>query len=128
MMAMTRACSVGAVTLALGIFLVTGNPRLLSKQPELVSANVAEVKKGYRSGRLLGSNVINDQDEKTELVLGQDYALFAVLEVGGFLGLDAHLVAVPIRALVFEDTGRKVMWPGATRKALRNFPEFKFPS
>jgi PRC-barrel domain len=117
--------------LALGIFSLTGIPHLRSKQPELVSASVAEVKKGYRSGRLLGSNVVNDQNEKigtiTELVLGQDYALFAVLEIGSFLGLDTHLVAVPIRALVFEDTGRRVMLPGATRKALRNFPEFRFP-
>jgi hypothetical protein len=117
--------------LAVGIFSLTGVPHLRSKQPELVSARVAEVKKGYRSGQLLGSNVVNDQNEKigtiTELVLGQDYALFAVLEVGGFLGLDAHLVAVPIRALVFEDAGRRILLPGATRKALRNFPEFRFP-
>jgi hypothetical protein len=44
------------------------------------------------------------------------------------LSLDTHLVAVPIRALVLEDTGRKMMLPGATRKALRNFPELRFPS
>jgi hypothetical protein len=112
--------------LALGIFSLTGIPHLRSKQPELVSASVAQVQKGYRSGRLLGSNVVNDQNEKigmiTELVLGQDYALFAVLEIGSLLGLDTHLVAVPI-----QDTGRRVMLPGGTRKALRNFPEFRFP-
>jgi hypothetical protein len=106
-----------------------GASGLASRQPELVSADVAQVKKGYRSGWLLGHSVINDQNERigtiADLVLGQDYALFAVLEVGGFLGLGGHLVAVPVRALLFEDDGRKVVLPGATRKALRNFPEFK---
>jgi hypothetical protein len=96
----------------------------------MVSADVAEVKKGYRSGWLLGHSVINDQNERigtiADLVVGRDYALFAVLEVGGFLGLGGHLVAVPIRALLFEDGRPKVVLPGATRKALRNFPEFKF--
>jgi hypothetical protein len=104
--------------------------RLPSRQAELVSADVGEVKKGYRSGWLLGHSVINDQDERigtiADLVLGQDYALSAVLEVGGFLGLGGHLVAVPIRALQFERDGRKLVLPGATRKSLRNFPEFKF--
>jgi hypothetical protein len=54
--------------------------------------------------------------------------LFAVLDVGGFPGLDAYLVAVPIRALAFEEAGHKVVLPGATRKALRKFPEFRFPA
>ena len=116
---------------AAAIFIAGESRDLFSQQPELVSANVAEVRKGYRAGWLLGGNVINDQNEKVgtiaEFVIGQDYALFAVLEVGGFLGLGSHLVAVPIRALVFEEAGRKVVLPGATSKALRNFPEFRFP-
>lgn len=116
---------------AAAIFIAGESGDLFSRQPELVSANAAEVGKGYRAGWLLGGNVINDQNEKVgtiaEFVIGQDYALFAVLEVGGFLGLGSHLVAVPIRALVFEDAGRKVVLPGATSKALRSFPEFRFP-
>jgi len=122
--------SLMAVAMA-SLLLAVGTFQLSSHQPVLVSANVAEVKQGYRLGWLVGRHVINDGNEAVgtiaELVLGQDYALFAVLEVGGFLGLSAHLVAVPIRALVFEDAGRKVVLPGATRKALRNFPEFRFP-
>ena len=98
--------------LTLGIFSL--------KQPELVSVSVAEVKKGYLSGRLLGSNVVNDRNERigtiTELVLGQDYALFAVLESDSFLGLDTHLIAVAIRAHVFEDTGRRVMLPADAKR------------
>jgi hypothetical protein len=119
------------VAAAAGLLLVGSTPHLRPNQPVLVSANVAEVKKGYRAGWLLGGNVLNEQSEKVgtvlEFVIGQDYALFAVLEVGGFLGIDGHMVAVPIRALVFEDGGHKILLPGATRKALRNFAEFRFP-
>jgi PRC-barrel domain len=128
---MTRNIRIGLTAAILATLLfAAGVSRLPSRQPELVSADVAEVKKGYRSAWLLGHSVINDQNERigtiADLVLGQDYALFAVLEVGGFLGLRGHLVAVPIRALLFEGDSRKVVLPGATRKALRNFPEFKF--
>jgi hypothetical protein len=128
---MTRNIRIGLTAAILTTLLfAAGVSRLPSRQPELVSADVTEVKKGYRSGWLLGHSVINDQNERigtiADLVLGQDYALFAVLEVGGFLGLGGHLVAVPIRALLFEGDSRKIVLPGATRKALRNFPEFKF--
>jgi hypothetical protein len=128
---MTRNIRIGLIAAILTTLLfAAGVSRLPSRQPELVSAEVAEVKKGYRSGWLLGHSVINEQNERigtiAELVVGQDYALFAVLEVGGFLGLGGRLVAVPIRALLFEDDRRKVVLPGATRKALRSFPEFKF--
>jgi hypothetical protein len=128
---MTRNIRIGLTAAILATLLfAAGVSRLPSRQPELVSADVAEVKKGYRSAWLLGHSVINDQNERigtiADLVLGQDYALFAVLEVGGFLGLGGHLVAVPIRALLFEGDSRKVVLPGATRKALHNFPEFKF--
>jgi hypothetical protein len=128
---MTRNIRIGLTAAILTTLLfAAGVSRLPSRQPELVSAEVAEVKKGYRSGWLLGHSVINEQNERigtiAELVVGQDYALFAVLEVGGFLGLGGRLVAVPIRALLFEDDRRKVVLPGATRKALRNFPEFRF--
>jgi hypothetical protein len=120
----------GSAVLA-GLLLVTGTSQPLAKQPMLESAKVAEVRKGYRAGWLVGNKVSNEQNETvgaiTEFVVSQDYALFVVLDVGVFLGLGTQLVAVPVRALVFKDAGRKVMLPGATRKALRNFPEFKFP-
>jgi len=97
---------------------------------ELRSANLAEVRGGTRISWLLGHSVINDQNEKIgtifEFVVGRDLALFAVLQVGGFLALDTYLVAVPFRALVIDAERRRIRLPGATRKALRNFPQFRF--
>jgi hypothetical protein len=97
---------------------------------ELRSANVAEVKDGVRIVWLRGHSVVNDQNEMigtiSEFVVGRDLALFAILQVGDFLELKDHLVAVPFKALVIDDARLRVRLPGATRKALRNFPEFRF--
>jgi hypothetical protein len=127
---MSRGISIPA---AVAVALLAGStPQLRSHEPVLVPANMVEVKQGYRAIWLVGRNVLNEQNEAVgtiaEFVIGRDYALFAVLDVGGFPRLDAHLVAVPIRALAFEDAGHKVVLPGATRKALQNFPEFRFPA
>jgi hypothetical protein len=97
----------------------------------LVSANVAEVGKGYRTSELRGRTVWNDRNGRigtiAEIVIGRDDVPFAILEVGGFLGLGAHLVAVPFKALKIDEAGGKVVLPGATRSALEKFPEFRFP-
>jgi hypothetical protein len=103
---------------------------------ELRSANVAEVKNGIRIDWLRGHSVINDQNEMigtiSEFVVGRDpggdLTLFAILQIGGFLGLHAHLVAVPFQTLVVDEARLRVRLPGATRKALQNFPEFRFAS
>jgi hypothetical protein len=104
---------------------------LVAQQEMLVSANVAEVGKGYRTSDVRGRAVWNDRNERIgiipEVVIGRDDVPFAILEVGGFLDLGAHMVAVPFKALKIDDASRKIVLPGATRRALRNFPEFRFP-
>jgi hypothetical protein len=49
-----------------------------------------------------------------------------VLQVGGFLGLGGHLVAVPYQSLVLDDTGDKIVLPGATPDELKKLAEFKY--
>jgi hypothetical protein len=61
-----------------------------------------------------------------EFVVGGDFSLFAVLQIGGFLGLNTYLVAVPFKVLVFDGQSRRILLLGATRKALREFPQFHF--
>jgi hypothetical protein len=94
---------------------------------ELVVVDVAAVAKGYRASKLTGSDVVNDHDERIgtidDLIIGRDRVLFAVLQVGGFLGLGGHLVAVPYQALVLDD---KIVLPGASRDELKKLPEFKY--
>jgi hypothetical protein len=126
---MTKPRKILAAT-ATALLLLVATASSAAALEELRSANVAEVKDGIRIDWLRGHSVINDQNEMigtiSEFVVGRDLALFAILQIGGFLGLHAHLVAVPFQTLVVDEARLRVRLPGATRKALQNFPEFRF--
>jgi len=51
---------------------------------------------------------------------------FAVLSIGGFLGMGNHLVALPYDNLKFVD--KKFVLPGGTKEGLKMLPEFKYAS
>ena len=102
---------------------------VLAQGVELLVVDVHAVANGYRASKLIGSSVVNDQNEKIgtieDIIIGRDRVLFAVLQVGGFLHLGGHMVAVPYQSLVLDEPG-KVKLPGATQEALKNLPEFKY--
>jgi hypothetical protein len=60
--------------------------------------------------------------------VARNRALFAVLQVGGFLGIGAHLVAVPYDSLIIDDEGSKIQLPGASKDELKKLPELKYRS
>jgi sporulation protein YlmC with PRC-barrel domain len=103
---------------------------VLSQGIQLVVIDVHEVAEGYRASKLIGSSVVNDQNEKIgtleDIVIGKDKALFAVLQVGGFLHIGGRMVAVPFQSLVLDENGAKIKLPGATQEALKKLPEFKY--
>ncbi len=53
---------------------------------------------------------------------------FAVLQVGGFLGLGRRLVVVPYDSLVIDDAGQKITLPGASKDELKKLSEFNYPA
>jgi hypothetical protein len=124
-----NACT--STLVAATVLVAAGSSLSLAQEQVLVSANVAEVQRGYRTTKLWGKTVWNDRNERIgtipDVVIGQDDVPFVILEVGGFLGLGAHMVAVPFKTLKIDEAGRKIVLPGATRDALKNFPEFRFP-
>ena len=105
---------------------------VLSQGVELVVVDVHAVADGYRATKLIGSSIVNDQNEKIgtieDIIIGRDRVLFAVLQVGGFLHLGGHRVAVPYQSLVLDESGSKIKLPGATQEALKKLPEFKYAS
>jgi sporulation protein YlmC with PRC-barrel domain len=105
---------------------------VLSQSVELIAVDVHSVAEGYRASKLLGSSVVNEQNEKIgtieDIIIGKDKVLFAVLQVGGFLHIGGRMVAVPFQSLVLEDNGTKIKLPGATQEALKKLPEFKYAS
>jgi phosphate/sulfate permease len=93
----------------------------------LVVVNVQAVALGYRASQLIGRPVTNGKEEIgkiDDLVVGRDKVLFAIIGVGGFLGLGQHLVVAPYNGLTV--TPQRILLPGATKAALLKLPEFHY--
>jgi sporulation protein YlmC with PRC-barrel domain len=84
---------------------------------------------GYRASKLLHQDVYNDKNEKIgkvdDLIVTPDGTLsIAVIDVGGFLGLAKHRVAIPVRQ--FAHVAPKAVLPGATKDQLKALPKFEY--
>jgi hypothetical protein len=91
---------------------------------------LAMVATGYRVSKLLNSTVYNDKNEKIgkaeEFIIRPDGMLsYAIIDVGGFLKIGAHRVAIPVNQFSDVRPGRLVL-PGATKDALKQMPEFRY--
>jgi hypothetical protein len=117
----------------IGVVLVLrpAGAQVASQTVELAKVNVQRLAAGYRASKVIGSSVVNDANEiigKIDdiLVSSDGKEPFAVLSIGGFLGMGSHLVAVPYDSLKFVD--KKFELPGGTREGLKMLPEFKYAS
>jgi sporulation protein YlmC with PRC-barrel domain len=122
-----------AVLAILALLMVMANTKPSRSQAvQLVKLDVAVVAKGFRATKLIGSSVVNEKNEKVgaldDIVIGRDRTLFAVLQVGGFLGLGSRLVAVPYESLKIDDAGKKIELPGASKDELKKLTEFRYPA
>jgi hypothetical protein len=97
---------------------------------ELVVVDVVQVANGYRASKLRGVTVSNPQNQKIgdldDLIVGKDRVLFAIVQVGGFLGIGSHFIAVPYSSLQINEDGSRIVLPGATREQVKGLPEFKY--
>jgi sporulation protein YlmC with PRC-barrel domain len=97
---------------------------------KVVVVDVVAVADGYRASKLRGTTVVNSKNEKVgeidDLVIGKDRVLFAIIQVGGFLGLGSRLIAVPYTSLQISDDGRRIVLPGATKQQIEQLQEFKY--
>jgi hypothetical protein len=96
--------------------------------PGLAVASV-RLSGGYRASKVIGAAVDNAQNQQIgtvdDIVLdGQNKAAFAVISVGGFLGVGGKLVALPYGDLQ-RDNG-KVVYPNGTKEALGQMPSFTY--
>jgi hypothetical protein len=100
-----------------------------SQTVDVAKVNVQRLPAGYRASKIIGSNVLNDANESIgkvdDLLVSSDgRAPFTVLSIGGFLGMDSHLVVVPYDSLKLIDN--KIVLPGGTKDMLKMLPEFKY--
>jgi sporulation protein YlmC with PRC-barrel domain len=105
-------------------------PALSQAAVDVLMVDVAKVAQGYRASKLNGKAVQNDKNEKVgtidDFIIAQDKVLFAVLQVGGFLGVGGKLIAVPYETLQISDNGDRITLPNASKDELKKLPEFKY--
>lgn len=110
-----------------GPVLSQGAPQTIS----LMRVDPASLATGYRTSKVVGSTVVNEANETVGtiddlIVTPNDRVPFAVLSVGGFLGMGTKLVVVPFTALEVKD--KQMMLRGASKDSLKALPEFKYNS
>jgi sporulation protein YlmC with PRC-barrel domain len=126
-----RCLTVGLIP---GVLILAQPHPVFSQAVQLVRVNVQVVADGYRASKLTGHTVVNDQNQDIgkidDLVVGRDegHSLFMILQIGGFLGLGSHLVAVPYTSLVIDQNANKIQLPGATKEQLEALGEFRYRS
>lgn len=81
--------------------------------------------------QILGKDVYNDTGEKigeiNDLIVAPNKSLsYAIIGVGGFLGMGDHEVAVPVSK--FKQQMGKIVLHGATKDALKAAPKFEYAS
>lgn len=118
-LAMALACAIGA-TGAQG----QGAPQAIAVQ------RMATVQSGtgFRASKLVGSDVYDNSGSKIgaidDIVLeSPNEGAFAILSVGGFLGMGKHLIAVPFNDL--QISSRQIVLH-ADKAQLKAMPEFNY--
>jgi hypothetical protein len=118
-----------AAFIALGLVSGGAHAQGSPQTVELVKVDVQTLAAGYRASKVIGAHVLNDAQESigeiSDLLVSLDgKEPYAVLSIGGFLGMGEHLVVVPYASLKFDD--KKITLPGGTKDGLRMLPEFKY--
>ncbi|MDR3514962.1 MAG: PRC-barrel domain-containing protein [Azospirillaceae bacterium] len=95
----------------------------------LMKVDPATIATGYRTSKVVGATVVNDTNEAVGIVddlivTPHDTVPYAVLSVGGFLGIGTKYVVVSASALEVQD--KKMVLHGATKESLMSLPEFTY--
>ncbi len=96
---------------------------------EITKVDVQKVAAGYRASKVIGSSVVNEANETIgkidDLLVTRDgKEPYAVLSVGGFLGMGTRLVVIRYDSLKFADN--KIVLPGGTKDGLKMLPAFQY--
>lgn len=95
----------------------------------VVNMNVSNVSSGWRATKIIGAAIYNEADEKVgtidDLIVSRtDRIPYAIISVGGFLGIGKKLVAVPMGNLQFSMD--HTLMAGADKATLKDLPAFTY--
>jgi sporulation protein YlmC with PRC-barrel domain len=113
--------------------LIGGAQFAVAQEVDIVAVDVKKVGEGYRVSKLMGDEVKNDKGEDIGkiddfIITRDDKQMFAVLEVGGFLGMGGHLIAVPLDSLELKGANGEIVLKGASKEKLKEVPLFEYGS
>ena len=96
--------------------------------PSVAPGRLQKTDRGWRSSRIVGATVYNDQNESIgsvdELLIGDNHDVAAVvLSVGGILGINSKLVKVPVSEI--KVTPNRLVMSGATRDKVKQMPDYQ---
>ena len=124
---------VTAVLMGVMLIVAVGNVSAQVAGSTTLGMSVEELKtiaRGWSATKqILGKPVYNDKNEKVgdvdDLIIAPDSASsYAIIGVGGFLGLGERQVAVPANHL--KHTEGRIVLPEATKDALLAMPSFQY--
>lgn len=125
-----RALTLSAVLMSVTVVHAQPEPPVAGKVSlGVTSTEIEGIALGYRASKLIGATVYNDEQQKIgkvgDLIIKPDGTLsLAIIEVGGFLGLGKHAVAIPVER--FTAVKPRIVLPGATKDALKQLPRFEY--
>lgn len=124
---------VTAVLMGVMLVVVVGNVSAQiagSTTPGMSVEELQTIARGWSATKqILGKPVYNAKNEKVgdvdDLIIAPDSASsYAIIGVGGFLGLGERQVAVPANHL--KHTEGRIVLPNATKDALQAMPSFQY--
>src|ERR1035441_1464023 len=112
----------------IGVMLLAthANAQGVPQSVEITKVDVQKVAAGYRASKVVGSSVVNDANQTIgkidDLLVTRDgKEPYAVLSVGGFLGMGTRLVVIRYDSLKFADN--KIVLPGGKKYRLNTLEE-----
>ena len=123
-MLLASAAIIGVMLLA-----AHANAQGVPQSVEITKVDVQKVAAGYRASKVVGSSVVNDANQTIgkidDLLVTRDgKEPYAVLSVGGFLGMGTRMVVIRYDSLKFADN--KIVLPGGTKDGLKMLPAFQY--
>ena len=124
---------VTAVLMGVMLVVVVGNVSAQiagSTTPGMSVEELQTIARGWSATKqILGKPVYNAKNEKVgdvdDLIIAPDStSSYAIIGVGGFLGLGERQVAVPANHL--KHTEGRIVLPDATKEALQAMPSFQY--
>jgi hypothetical protein len=118
-----------AAMIGVGFLAAHANAQGVPQTVDIAKVDVQKVAAGYRASKVIGSSVLNDANETIgridDLLVTRDgKEPYAVLSIGGFLGMGTHMVVVRYDSLKFADN--KIVLPGGTKDGLKMLPAFQY--